>query len=107
MSPNLDMLRSKRQLKNSPVSIDDLMSKKSRERELIDTISTFLERPIGVGENGHEAYNANAQYYTAYLSRSFTFDECSETKQEERLDELEEIVVRFKNIFEKKDYADS
>jgi hypothetical protein len=81
--------------------IYNLMSKKSRESELIDRISNFLERPIDVGHSRHEAYEANARYYTAYLSRSFAFDACSETKQEERLDELENILVRFKDIYEK------
>ena len=89
--------------KNKSISegIHNLMSRKSRESELIDRISTFLERPIDVGHSRHEAYEANARYYTAYFSRSFAFDECSETKQEERLDELENILVRFKDIYEK------
>ena len=81
-----------------------LMSKKSREHrehELISEIETYLDKTIGVTDSRQREYEANKRYYIAYSGRSFAFNECSETKQDERLDELEEILAVFKGICEK------
>jgi len=75
------------------------MSKKSRELELIRKIAAYLERPIDVDDDRREKYEETERYYIAYASRSFAFDDCSENKQNERLDELEEILIRFKDIY--------
>jgi hypothetical protein len=75
------------------------MSKKSRELELIRKIAAYLELPIDVDDDRREKYEETERHYIAYASRSFAFEDCSENKQNERLDELEEILSRFKDIY--------